>query len=507
MSALKRAANLSFANGDDLEESEEFVMPAKLPRKDDDAAVLAREFISKGKDTSAALEPPVDSRFVRECGQQHPPAVVVVAEKTTASVLPDDRPASVSDDEEDFQSWIRPVDLSGLSWQEQEAHFRLEQCRQRAELRLRQGRAHVVDILYLNLHVVPEAPVIIERPSVLFTSWISLHFSRSLQEAALSLVDSAKHYRDGDPKFAHFWTSVVHLLGLVTIGRSKTDEELQMVKLYESQTLDELQEMLREVRRKLTSPSERTHFWSSAASVLEEVIACRTVDVVHDEMLQGQSQKLAPLSVRDSNKKLIEEGSVLLQAQTLSPSLFGVSYFPSHEVVNESIEKRKREQNGKLLQMLSQVQNPREAMALVSEEYFADEVPVKHPSYSWSSRVAPMKPQYFSYVHRGYEWNRYNRTHYDKENPPPKQVMGYKFNIFYPNLTNPGQPPTYSLRQDSERPGFRILTFHGGEPYEDLAFRIVDKEWEKSHRRGFRCMFDKGVLQLHFQLQRVRYKR
>jgi len=28
----------------------------------------------------------------------------------------------------------------------------------------------------------------------------------------------------------------------------------------------------------------------------------------------------------------------------------------------------------------------------------------------------------------------YNRTHYDHDNPPPKTVQGYKFNVFYPDL-------------------------------------------------------------------------
>jgi hypothetical protein len=37
-------------------------------------------------------------------------------------------------------------------------------------------------------------------------------------------------------------------------------------------------------------------------------------------------------------------------------------------------------------------------------------------------------------VHTGYEWNKYNQTHYDHDNPPPKIVQGYKFNIFYPDL-------------------------------------------------------------------------
>jgi len=48
-------------------------------------------------------------------------------------------------------------------------------------------------------------------------------------------------------------------------------------------------------------------------------------------------------------------------------------------------------------------------------------------------------------VHTGFEWNKYNQTHYDMDNPPPKIVQGYKFNIFYPDLINKGSTPQYFL--------------------------------------------------------------
>ena len=32
-------------------------------------------------------------------------------------------------------------------------------------------------------------------------------------------------------------------------------------------------------------------------------------------------------------------------------------------------------------------------------------------------------------MHTGYDWNQYNKKHYDIDNPPPKTVQGYKFNV------------------------------------------------------------------------------
>ena len=47
----------------------------------------------------------------------------------------------------------------------------------------------------------------------------------------------------------------------------------------------------------------------------------------------------------------------------------------------------------------------------------------------------------------------------------------------------------------------------GGPPYEDIAFKIVNQEWETNHKRGFRCRFERGILQLYFNFKRHRYRR
>ena len=37
--------------------------------------------------------------------------------------------------------------------------------------------------------------------------------------------------------------------------------------------------------------------------------------------------------------------------------------------------------------------------------------------------------------------------------------------------------------------------------------RIVNKEWEYSHKRGFKCTFDRGILHVYFNFKRTRYRR
>lgn len=48
---------------------------------------------------------------------------------------------------------------------------------------------------------------------------------------------------------------------------------------------------------------------------------------------------------------------------------------------------------------------------------------------------------------------------------------------------------------------------HAGPPYEDCAFRIINKEWEYSHKKGFKCTFERGILHLYFNFKRQRYRR
>ncbi|CAL9779282.1 unnamed protein product [Musa acuminata subsp. burmannicoides] len=135
------------------------------------------------------------------------------------------------------------------------------------------------------------------------------------------------------------------------------------------------------------------------------------------------------------------------------------------------------------------------------------EVTLDSQVYWWHDKYRPRKPKYFNRVHTGYEWNKYNQTHYDHDNPPPKIVQGYKFNIFYPDLVDKTKAPVYTIEKDDSNGETCLIRFHAGPPYEDIAFRIVNKEWEYSHKKGFKCTFERGILHLYFNFKRYRYRR
>lgn len=154
------------------------------------------------------------------------------------------------------------------------------------------------------------------------------------------------------------------------------------------------------------------------------------------------------------------------------------------------------------------------------EEIFAGEEELSTGKPQWASKYKPRKPRYFNRVQMGFEWNKYNQTHYDHDNPPPKVVQGYKFNIFYPDLIDTTKAPTYKIERENGRKRGQsfapageddtcLIRFIAGPPYEDIAFRIVDKEWDYSAKRerGFKSSFDKGILQLHFQFKKIYYRK
>nr|CAD7593161.1 unnamed protein product [Timema genevievae] len=141
------------------------------------------------------------------------------------------------------------------------------------------------------------------------------------------------------------------------------------------------------------------------------------------------------------------------------------------------------------------------------EAEFSVETALDNQVYLWSDKYRPRKPRYFNRVHTGFEWNKYNQTHYDMDNPPPKIVQGYKFNIFYPDLIDKTTTPEYFLTPCPDNRDFANLRFHAGPPYEDIAFKIVNREWEYSYKRGFRCQFHNNIFQLWFHFKRYRYRR
>lgn len=135
-----------------------------------------------------------------------------------------------------------------------------------------------------------------------------------------------------------------------------------------------------------------------------------------------------------------------------------------------------------------------------------DEINMDGATYGWQDKWRPRKPRYFHRVKSGYDWNGYNRTHYDTDNPPPKIVQGYRFNVFYPDLIDKTKTPQFFLEKaDSDE--YCIIRFSAGPPYEDIAFKIINREWNRSRKHGYCSKFERGVLTLYFNFATHWYRR
>jgi len=130
----------------------------------------------------------------------------------------------------------------------------------------------------------------------------------------------------------------------------------------------------------------------------------------------------------------------------------------------------------------------------------------ENKKYNWDDKYKPRKPRYFNRVKTGYDWNQYNKTHYDHDNPPPTVVQGSTFNVFYPDLIDVTKTPQFFL-EPADSDEFAIIRFHGGPPYEDIAFKILNKEWARQRKKGYKCTFERGILTLFFNFNSHWYRR
>jgi hypothetical protein len=183
------------------------------------------------------------------------------------------------------------------------------------------------------------------------------------------------------------------------------------------------------------------------------------------------------------NKKLIEEPN---------KSLLGNRFLIVENANDDNAYKR--------FEKLEKEENENEIVLKETHQH------VQTIDYSWASVYKPRKPRYINRVKTGYEWNKYYQKHYDYDNPPPKVIQGYKFNIFYPDLIDKSNTPQYSIER-SDIKDTCILRFSAGAPYEDISFNIVNREWDMNEKSGFKNYFDRGIYYLYFNFKRFRYKR
>lgn len=411
-------------------------------------------------------------------------------------------------------------------WAKKEEEFHLEQQRKRSAIRLVEGREKPIDVLAKNLLIfglteaekqlratvkyqerynafdeLQKLDAELEEPQDI-VGILKLSELRQLlgDINAFQLLEKEAMGGEESSTILTYWNALSVVVKdeiefLQNGENSPYAKKVEGIKaIFVGQSRLDLMKMKEEIKRKVTkantdylSSSDTTNdssYWRAVMGQLSVHLAKNDLSKIHSKMLVRQLEQLE------------------CRKEVLSKEQNQVDSFE-----NDNNE----EDVGKMMDKSSKYMLPKnvdENFGNLEEELgLSDEVAlVNGQAYSWQDRYTPRKPRYFNRIRTGFDWNKYNQTHYDLENPPPKIVQGYKFNVFYPDLVDPTTTPQYFLeRADSNE--FCILRFHAGPPYEDVAFKIVNREWNKSRKRGFRSTFERGVLSLYFNFASHWYRR
>ena len=448
-------------------------------------------------------------------------------------------------------------------WKDDENQFHMHQAKLRSRIRIMDGRAKPIDLLakYISSDDADE-----EMDAVEMHEPYTYLNGLTVQDLEDLLVDIAVYEKIDLDRNKEFWTDIVtivndelHKLKKMDV-KSSYEEAAQrrqginqavasdVQDVFKGKSSDQLAQLQIQIETKLSARAEGIDvgYWESLLSQLKAHLARARLRDKHSENLRRKLELLkaeqgvqAPVSDqedKDSDSKIkseqVSEDEEMTEAENiLNPALdeyksgnYSPAYLTPDDLdaatfimtETEDVSKRNIDQARALKgSRVDNVMNAEEkalereakkGMNNDEEASFAVESTVDR-TYEWSDKYRPRKPRYFNRVHTGFEWNKYNQTHYDVDNPPPKVVQGYKFNIFYPDLIDKSSTPKYSLVPCDENADFCILRIHAGPPYEDIAFKIVNREWEYGYKRGFRCQFQNNIFQLWFHFKRLRYRR
>eukprot|EP00916_Digyalum_oweni_P000143 GHVL01000205.1.p1 GENE.GHVL01000205.1~~GHVL01000205.1.p1 ORF type:complete len:595 (+),score=175.41 GHVL01000205.1:27-1811(+) len=444
-------------------------------------------------------------------------------------------------------------------WAHKEQTFHLEQAKLRSKIRLDQGREKPLDLVAKGLRILDgehfdSLHILDKYPFEIFESMTHKELIESENEIKVFIAADTEHN--------NFWK---HLSTLciqkqhdlsIPINIKKRDEDASGITkdvmkdiedLLSSKTSSQLQVLESQVRAKLNRRNIEDIdpvYWETVATKIPNFCARAEIIRIHDiikSRIKEINEKKNDIIINndiiiDNNIKgpiIIEnndEDDIIIGG--FSPQLYPIDAFTigdiddvdddnrdriiiRNKLINIELDRCKK---AKVLREETVKQEKTYISTHIEDSFlkdnpigmdevnFSNQINLGVQKYGWEDKYKARKPRFFNRVKTGYEWNKYNQSHYDRDNPPPKTVQGYKFNIFYPDLIDPTVTPSYHLEasDDSETV---IIRFHAGPPYEDIAFKIINREWLLVNKFGFRCSFERGILQLYFNFKRYRYRK
>lgn len=410
-----------------------------------------------------------------------------------------------------------------------EDKFVLKQSKKKADIRVREGRAKPIDYLAFNLRYIDT-----DRRDVFDDDDADVEIDVPTPERVLAGLDTAelKELESDMTSFLtlettqrnrDYWKALLTLCndrrqslgGLNHEGRAVSTVSSEIDKILGPKSLAQLEALEKQIKAKLRSDEQiDTDYWEQLLNSLMIFKAKATVQKICDEIKESRLEQLrrtdpAKAEALESSGASAPEPSTKLGGPSRQPTRQPApsAAAPDDDSGPAPGTARFSTAGVQDFSQATRALYEREVARGISENeeiFTAEEAVPSSAKPNWAGKYRPRKPQYFNRVQMGYEWNKYNQTHYDHDNPPPKVVQGYKFNIFYPDLIDKTKAPTFKIiREGGRRRGESfapageedtcLIRFLAGPPYEDIAFRIVDREWDFSAKRerGFRSSFDK----------------
>ncbi|KAI0521485.1 mid region of cactin-domain-containing protein [Xylaria bambusicola] len=408
-----------------------------------------------------------------------------------------------------------------------EDKFVLKQSKKKADIRVREGRAKPIDLLAFNLRYVDTDRDVFDdnEKDVQITVPAPTAVIEALSEAEATELDSeiaSYHTLETNARNREYWTALrslvtdhkLKLKPLAPEGRAVSAVTSDVDKILGPKSLQQLEKLEGQIQAKLRSDEVMdTDYWEQLLKSLQVYKAKarlrKICDLIRDNQLKLLAKidpdKAAGLAAGNINAQpsLKDQFTVSAAINRPKPAVPSSSSTSSAPPGTARFAFSANEDFSQATKALYE----REVARGVNEDeeiFTAEETVSGMTKPQWADKYRPRKPRYFNRVQMGYEWNKYNQTHYDHDNPPPKVVQGYKFNIFYPDLIDKTKAPTFKIiREHGRRKGESLapageedtclIRFISGPPYEDIAFRIVDREWDYSAKkdRGFKSSFDK----------------
>ncbi|CAF5098937.1 unnamed protein product [Rotaria sp. Silwood1] len=456
----------------------------------------------------------------------------------------------VREKEKEFLQRLKDVEYFG-KWKEQEELFHFNQIHLRSKLRIANGRAKPID-LFIHYITDDDLPVGLCEPST-YLNGLTIHHLEDLLVDIRVYIETEQQQEVGTKLHEYdveYWQDITTITSdeLSKLRKLSTEsnndqniyirrENMNSVifqdvtETFTNKTIQQLEQLARCIRSKTENEKNiDIGYWESVLSQLEVHMARTRLRNRHQLKLAGEFQKIKEeqsistkskmndndfLSNEDLENKCLKE----YEQGCYSPKLVNIDDFDIDTskccILEVDDWKKLNEQRQSIIKSNSVNSNDhnvfdeliRKIGSLTDDDLIVNDVVSTDIQPLWSDKYKPCKPRFFNKVLTGYIWNSYNRKHYDKDNPPPKTIQGYKFNIFYPDLIDKNQLPSCSLTVCENNRNFSVLKFHAGPPYEDIAFKIINEEWDKSCKHEFQCRFHNGILRLWFKFRKYKYHR